>query len=176
MAIIAKASGSSFVPCPEGAHAAVCVDVVDLGELEVTWGGTKKKQHKIRIVWQIAEVMADNKPYLASKRYTLSLHEKAGLRKDLESWRGKAFTEPELQGFDVEAVLSVPCLINVMHQKSQTNGETYANVTAVMRLPKGMEAPTPRNYVRVCERKPEDQPNEPPPSDFGGITDEDVPF
>ncbi len=150
MAIIAKASGGNFVPCPEGAHAAICVDVVDLGMLKVSFGGKDKVQHKIRVVWQIGEVMADNKPYIAQKRYTLSLHEKAALRKDLESWRGRAFTEAELNGFDVETILGIACLINVMHAKR--DGETYANVTAVMRLPKGMEAPTQRDYVRVCDR------------------------
>lgn len=177
MPIIAKSSGSNFVPCPEGAHAAVCVDVVDLGMMKVSFGGKEKTQHKIRIVWQIAEVMANNKPYNAQKRYTLSLHEKAALRKDLESWRGRAFTDKELEGFDVESVISVPCLINVMHQARE--GSTYANVTAVMRLPKGMEAPTQRDYVRVCDRAPAESVGESsdgPPIDFEGITDDDVPF
>src|SRR5579871_689871 len=171
MAIVAKASGSSFVPCPEGAHAAVCVDVVDLGMLKVSFGGKDKTQHKIRIVWQIADVMPNNKPYVAQKRYTLSLHEKAALRKDLESWRGRAFTEAELQGFDVESVLAVPCLINVMHQKRDS--DTFANVTAVMRLPKGMEAPKARDYVRVCDRTPEANGDGdsygPPPNDFADL-------
>ena len=34
--------------------------------------------------------------------YTLCLHERAALRKDLESWRGRKFTEQELDGFDLE--------------------------------------------------------------------------
>jgi hypothetical protein len=176
MSIIAKASGGNFIPAPEGTWSAVCVDVVDLGVIESDWGGEKKKQHKIRIVWQIEEVMADNRPYVAGRRYTLSLHKKATLRKDLESWRGRQFTPEELEGFDVETVIDVPCLLNIIQEKK--DGETYSNVTGIMRLPKGMVAIKPRDYVRVKDRKPQDQTGrhyDSDPNEFG-ITDDDVPF
>lgn len=171
MAIIAKAGGGNFVPCPPGQHAAVCCDVVDMGLLEVNWGGKVKKQHKIRIVWQIEEVMPDNRPYIAQKRYTLSLHKKAGLRADLEAWRGRPFTDEELQGFDVETVIGAPCLLNV--QQVLKDGETYSNVTTLMKLPKGMNTLKVRDYVRVCDREPtQGEPQEP----FGEMQDDDIPF
>lgn len=176
MAIIAKASGSSFVPAPAGTHSAVCVDVVDLGMLEVTFANKAKKQHKINVVWQIGEVRNDNKPYQVQKRYTLSLHEKAGLRKDLESWRGRPFTQGELEGFDVESVLSAPCMLNVIHNVK--DGSTYANVTAVMKLPKGLTAPTPRDYMRVCDR-PKTEGEGAPMPEYGEqpmYSDDEVPF
>ncbi len=185
MAIIAKASGTNFIPAPPGTHAAVCCDVVDLGNLEVAFGGKKKTQHKVRIVWQIAEDRADGKPYSTSKRYTLSLHEKASLRKDLESWRGRKFTDQELEGFDLEVLLGVHCLLNIIEEKK--DGQTYSNVTSIMRLPKGMAAISIRDYVRVCDRKPaegEAAPPEmgdvPPPEGewdrYHGGDDDSVPF
>src|ERR1035438_8955142 len=155
MPIIATAGKSrDFIPAPGGAHAGVCCDVVDLGKLKVSYGGKEKIQHKVRIVWQIAEVMADNKPFTVSKRYTLSLHKKAALLKDLESWRGIPFTDDQLQAFDLETLISAPCLLNVMQVVKE--GDTYANVTTLMRLPKSMEAPKIRDYIRVKDRKPED--------------------
>lgn len=176
MPIIAKRTSSNeFVPAPSGAHAAVCVDVVDLGILEVNYGGKTKKQHKIRVVWQISENMGDGKPFIVQKRYTLSLHEKAGLTKDLESWRGRSFTEEEANGFDVETIIGVPCMVNVIQQ--QKEGSTYANITAVMRLPKGMTILNVRDYIRVKDRKPEDGPQSEQGEPIGwGITDDDVPF
>jgi hypothetical protein len=174
MAIVAKASGANFIPAPTGAHSAVCVDVVDLGMLEVAFGGKKKTQHKIRIVWQIAEVMADNRPFIVQKRYTLSLHEKAALRKDLESWRGREFTATELEGFDVETVIGVACLLNVIQQKKDSS--TYANVTSIMRLPKGMEPVKARDYVRVVDRQPEDAAREAEQQGDWTPMDDDVPF
>src|ERR1039458_9745361 len=107
MPIIAKSSGTSYPPAPQGTHAAVCVDVIDLGMLKVAFGGKEKTQHKIRVVWQIEELRDDGKPHQVSRRYTNSLHEKAALRKDLESWRGNPFTPSELEGFDLEVLLSV---------------------------------------------------------------------
>lgn len=174
MPIIAKSSGTNFIPAPAGAHSAVCVDVVDLGILEVSFGGKTKKQHKIRIVWQIEEVMGDNRPFIVQKRYTLSLHEKASLRKDLESWRGRQFSTEELDGFDVEKLLGVPCLLNVIQESK--NGDTFSNVTSIMRLPKGMNPLKPRDYVRVCDRTPEEANGQPQDEAEWIPTDDDVPF
>src|SRR5688572_414981 len=107
MAIVAtaKSEGTNFQPAPAGVHQAVCVDVVDLGILDVTWQGQTKKQHKVNVAWQINEDRDDGKPFLVFKRYTLSLSEKANLRKDLESWRGRKFTRDEEMGFDVEKLI-----------------------------------------------------------------------
>lgn len=174
MAIIAKASGGGeFTLCPEGAHASTCVDVIDLGMVETEFNGEKKKQHKVRIVWQTGEINPDNgKPFLAGKRYTNSLHEKATLRKDLESWRGRAFTKQELTGFDLENLLSAPALLNVIHEAR--SGKTYDNVTTIMRLPRGMAAPEATDYVRKCDRTPEAPTNI--DVETYAPNDDDVPF
>jgi len=176
MAIVAKASGDgqTFTPAPAGVHQAVCVDVVDLGLLDVTWQGVKKTQHKVNVAWQIAEDRDDGKPYLVFKRYTLSLSEKANLRKDLESWRGKKFTRDEEMGFDIERLIGVNCLLNITH--NEVKDKTYANVVSIMPLVKGMPTISARDYVRKMDRQPEeaaapsrDDEHEPPP-----ITDEDI--
>lgn len=181
MAIYAKASGGGqeYTPAPAGAHAAVCCDVVDLGILEVTFGGKTKKQHKVNIFWQIAEDRDDGKPFMVRKRYTLSLHEKASLRKDLEAWRGRAFTPQELEGFDLEQLLGKPCMLSIIHAPKPDGGGTWANVAAIMKLGKGMAAISVRDYVRQQDRE-EAQPDGPPPPDIDtegmGISDDDIPF
>jgi hypothetical protein len=170
MPIIAKAGGN-FTPAPAGTHSAVCVDVIDLGMIEVTYLGKTQRKHKIVLVWQIDENMDDGKPFLVRRRYTCSLHEKATLRRDLESWRGRGFTDKDLQAFDLETLLAVPCLLNVIQETR--NGSIFANVAGVMRLPKGMAALVPRDYVRVCDRPPA-QGDE---ADNGlEAPDDDVPF
>ena len=171
MAIIATAGNStSFKPAPVGVHQGICVDVVDMGILEVTYAGQTKKQHKVRLVWQIEETMEDGKPYIVQKRYTLSLNEKATLRKELESWRGRPFTDDELHngGFDVETVIGANCLLNVM--QVQKNGETYANVTAVMPVKKGMSKLSVRDYVRAKDRTDANGRDDEP------LSADDIPF
>lgn len=168
MPIIAKRTERSFIPCPAGLHPAVCVDVVDLGVLKVTFSNETKVQHKCKIVWQTADEMPDGKPFLVQRRYTLSLSEKSSLRKDLESWRGKPFTDEELDGFDLEKLIGANCQLNVVHD--QKNGDTYANVTTVVPLGRGMVKIKPRDYIRVQDRDPRDGAAK------TEITDEDIPF
>jgi hypothetical protein len=189
MPIIAKASGdsSSFTPAPAGVHQAVCVDVIDKGMVKSTFldkAGNPKMQHKIAIAWQINEDRDDGKRFVIYKRYTLSLNEKATLRKDLESWRGRAFTRDEEMGFDVETIIGANCLLNLQH--NTVGDKTYANVMSVMPLMKGMPKIAPTAYERPAEghangNEPEQShdddpmPNEPPPA-VEELTDDDIPF
>src|SRR5215472_2508299 len=126
MPIIAKA-GWDFVPAPEGSHSAVCVDVVDLGVLELTFNGITERKHMVRFVWQIDENMENGKPFTVSRRFTLSLHKKAALRAAIESWLGRKLTEAELRWFDLEDLISSACLLNVVH--AARDGSTFANVS-----------------------------------------------
>ena len=177
MPIIAQDSGGKdFKPAPEGLHAAVCVDVVDLGVMENKFN-PDKPQHKCRIIWQLEERDPENndKRFVVARMYTISLNEKATLRKDLESWRGRAFTEEELNGWDVESVITVPALINVVHNAA--NGSVYANVATIMRVPKGMPIPAiDPTYVRVQDRPKDENAGAPPNDADWQVTDDDVPF
>ena len=149
--VVSAGESRTFTPAPQGLHQAVCVDVIDMGVLEVTYGGKTKKQRKIRLAWQIDEDMDDGKPFLVQKRYTASLHEKATLRKELESWRGKPFTDDELAAFDMERLLGVNCQLNIQH--TVKGGETYANVVSIVPLGKNMPKIDGRDYVRMQDRE-----------------------
>jgi hypothetical protein len=175
MAIVAK-KGATYPVCPGGSHIGVCIDVVDLGMVKSTYSGKTKTQHKIRIIWSVGELRDDGKPHQVSKRYTLSLHEKSALRKDLESWRGQPFTDAQLEGWDVEGVIGVGAMLSVV--ENAQGGSIYANVAAIMLPPKGMALPiADPSYVRV-----QDRPKEPGKVDEGPqvgeweATDDDVPF
>ncbi len=150
MAIYAKAP-KKRVPAPAGLHRAVCVDVIDKG-LKTGQFGTKPK---VVLVFELEELHPDfGTPYRVSQWYTNSLHEKAILCQHLESWRGRAFTEEE-KPFDLERLIGVPCLLNVVHRES--NGTTYADVAAILPMPKGQEPlQASGHYVRVVDR--DDQP------------------
>ena len=175
MPIIAKAGSAKFAPAPEGPQQAVCVDIVDLGLVEQTWGEETTEKPMVRLVWHSAEIDPETaEPFQIQKRYTLSLHEKASLRKDLEAWRGRAFTDEELAGFDLEKLIGVNAFLSITHNVSK--GTTYANVTSLMRLPNGMTPlPVTPGYVRMCDREDADAP--PDRSDAGTPDDDDsIPF
>ena len=146
---MAKATGGGdFTPAPQGTHLALCNMVVDLGVQESTYKGETKNQHQVYVRWELPHeriTWQDDSgehegPVVVGKIYTLSLHEKANLRKDLEAWRGRAFTAAELEGFDLFNLLGVACQITVTH-KDREGGGVYANVTGVAGVPKGMDKP-----------------------------------
>jgi len=134
-------------PIEAGAYAAVCDMLVDLG-VQPSPGGQFAPKRTLLLRFQIpserVEITKDGEtkslPAVISRTVGLSLNEKATLRQLLQSWRGRAFTPEELKKFDLVNVLGKPAFINITHA---VKGEkTYANLTSIMPLPKGMPAPT----------------------------------
>jgi hypothetical protein len=146
MGITAKTTQSNFELVPSGSHIARCYSMVEIGTVTENYKGELKTLHKVRITWELpleTKVFNPEKgeqPFSVSKEYTLSMHEKSNLRKDLSSWRGRGFTEEEASAFDITKLLGVPCMVNVVHNTAQ-NGNTYANVLAISPLPKGTQCP-----------------------------------
>ena len=154
MLIAKDNSESKFtkLPLPEaGTTQAVCCAVWDLGLQKTSFAGEEKVQHKIIIAWEITEKINapeseyNGKPYMLNKKYTLSLGEKANLRKDLASWRGIPFTEDELKnGFDLDKLYGANCYIGIKHEPDRIDPKkVYANVTAILPIPKGLAKITP---------------------------------
>jgi hypothetical protein len=136
-----KPNETDFTPPPAGTHLATCYRVIDLGTQLTEFQGQQKKQHKIMISWELPnEPMEDGTPFSVHQRYTFSMSEKANLRHHLEAWRGKPFVDSDFGqgGFQIEKIIGAGCMLNVLH--ATKNGKTYANITAVMSLPKGTKA------------------------------------
>ncbi len=148
MALIAKDNKTTFTPAPEGLHQAVCVDVIDLGLVKTQWG----EKHKVELVWQLDQNNPETgKRFTVRKRYGLSLHSKAVLRMDLESWRGKKFSPQELEGFDLEKLLGINGQVQVVHTLSD-DGRIFGNVQAVVPIGKGMTKLRAEDYTRMKDR------------------------
>ena len=153
MAFIAKDSGGGdFKKVPPGAYIGRCYSLIDLGTQLSSGQYGEKMQHKIRIGWELfgedeqgnpLTVTVDGRemPMTISKSYTVSLHEKAGLRKDLAAWRGRDFTEEEAKAFDVSKLLGAYCMVNVT--TSENNGKTYSNVAGLTPLPGALKNAKP---------------------------------
>jgi hypothetical protein len=145
MAIIAESTGgSNYEPVEAGTYAARCYSMVYLGTLDEKFQGQEKTQKKVRLTFELPtelKVFKEEKgeqPCVLSKEFTLSMHEKSGLRKFLQNWRGKAFTEDEAKKFDITVLLGKPCMLSVIHKTSAANGKTYAEIAGVSTLMKGM--------------------------------------
>jgi hypothetical protein len=166
--IIVKDTSTDFEPAPEGAWRAVCTDVVELGLIHTQFGD----KPMIRIAFEIEEVNPKNgKPFMVSQRFGVTLSSKGRLRPFLESWRGKKFTDEELKGFDVEALIGANAQLAVVHNVN--DGKTFANIASVMKPARGMEKLNiSPGYIRVKDREPaaNGHADEPSPAD------DDIPF
>jgi hypothetical protein len=132
MTIIAKSGGEQSYPkVPIGVHKARCIKVIDLGTQRQEYSGEISWKRQILVIWELPEELNNDQPMTISKFYTLSLHEKSNLGKDLTSWRGRPFTETEKQGFDVEKLIGITCQVNVMHKD---NGKE--DISSIMPLGK----------------------------------------
>lgn len=144
--INATTNGTARELIPAGNYVARCYSMIHIGTVTEEIMGEKKRQNKCRITWELPSELRvfDEKkgeqPMVISKEYTLSMHEKANLRKDLESWRGKAFTDAQAKSFDITKLLGVPCMLNVIHKETR-DGKEFATISNISSLPKGFTCP-----------------------------------
>lgn len=131
--------GATYAPIPEDTYIAVCYGVIDLGmQYNERYGNSS---NKVMLLWELPDLQEEGQdlPRTFSQKYTASLNSKSALRRDLAAWRGRDFTDRELEAFDLRNILGVPCLLQIIHKES--NGRIYANLASITKLPKSMSAP-----------------------------------
>jgi hypothetical protein len=154
MSLFAESAGGSFKPVPAGMHLARCYRIIDLGTQKSEYEGKVNFLRKIKVVWEVhgtdddgTPIVTDKgEPFIITKDYTLSWGDKANLRKDLEAWRGKPFSQDEQRRFDLKNVLDKFCMINVQHKPRRTGDGVYANVVTVTPVPAPLKASMPKGF------------------------------
>jgi len=151
--IIAQNSGKTFKQAPAGNFVARCFQMVHYGTVEENFQGQTKKLNKVRISWELPTELEDfgkgvDQPHVISKDFTLSMNEKATLRKFLESWRGKAFTEAEANKFDVAKLIGAPCQLQIIKKQSKA-GREYSDISSIATLVKGVVCPATINPTLI---------------------------
>lgn len=138
---LSDTGGKEFEQAPIGNHVGRCIGMIDLGTQQGEYLGKTTHARKIVLRFElpnelISEGEFAGKPFVVSKFYTASLGEKANLRKDLSSWRGRDFTPDELMGFDSKNLLDKPCMVNVTRSE-----KGKAKISGLSPIPKGLQVP-----------------------------------
>jgi hypothetical protein len=166
MSFIARDTGGdgNFKTVPAGAFIGRCYELIDMGtQTNETGQYAGKSDHKIKIGFELfgddedgnpltTEVDGKEMPLTITKDYTVSLHEKANLRKELTAWRGKAFTPEESEAFDVSKLIGAYAMVNVTH-KTNDKGKTRANISGLSPLPSALKnaKPSPVHANRIFD-------------------------
>jgi hypothetical protein len=170
---VSEPEGGEVTLHPEGAFGAICADVYDVGTEQTQYG----PKDRVLIVWETTEQHPEfSGPHRVNRKYTASLHSQASLRHDLESWRGKPFSDDELKGFDLENLLGVPALLTIRH--TETGGQTYANVEHVAPPNDDVETPgeVSQGYIRIKNREDTYDGQGAQPDDTFPEDKDDLPF
>jgi len=139
--INAKGSDSKFRPHPSGQFIGVCVDTIDLGDNVETFAGQPSKlAHKCALVFRTGERNEETGDYIdIGREFTVSMGEKANLRKFLEQWRGKAYDAEQIEaGVPLHKLTNQAGLLTVAQETSK-QGRKYAKITACVGVPKQMK-------------------------------------
>ena len=115
----------------EGETSAVCFAVVDCGMQHYEYQGKEGIKPQVALGFRIS----------TGQRYwkllTLSLSQNANLRGELEAWRGKAFTEEELKGFDLVKLIGVSCRLSLVKKGDYLNPGKIGKATEKLTLEPG---------------------------------------
>jgi hypothetical protein len=121
---------------PSGPHNGVCQLIADLGLQETPYGDKHKVYFRFEVPGERIQYEKDgveyDVPMSIGATYTLSLNERANLRKFLEAWRGKQFTKEELEGFELTNLLGKPVML-IVTNKIDKEGKTRAYIDTATR-------------------------------------------
>ena len=121
--------------------AARCIDVINLGPTVIKAFKPTDKDYlceKVVLIFFAGERDENGKPLYLKNEFTLTMGSRGRLRPFLESWRGEKYTdEVAKKGIAIEKLFGAPALVSVGHE--QSGDKTYANITSIAPLPKGMK-------------------------------------
>lgn len=147
--ILAKGTESKYKAHEEGQFVAQCVDTIDLGEHVHAFAGDDSYiEQKCALVFRTGEKNAETGEYIdVNQEFTVSMSEKAKLRKFLEQWRGKAYTPDQIKaGVPLEKLTGNQGLLTIAQRQNKAGTRTYAEIKACVGIPKMMVS-TVTNYA-----------------------------
>jgi hypothetical protein len=141
LTISSEGNAENLPKLDKGIYLATCFRIVDLGTSDQEYKGEVSKKTRVHISFEVTQAvdpnsnevkMEDGRPYSVSKTYTASLFEAATLRKHLENWRDKSFTQEELNGFDISNLLGCTAKVEVGH--TEANGDFPGGNPKIVRI------------------------------------------
>jgi hypothetical protein len=131
--IMVSASSEGHKGLEPGIYNARCDLIADLGMQETDFGIKPKIYIRFAVPDQVLEDQDGNKFQMSIGRsVTASLSKKSNLRKMLEGWRGKPFTDEELKAFEITKLLNAPATL-VVATFVTPSGEERSKIENVLR-------------------------------------------
>lgn len=140
---------------PEGNHPARIYEIIEIGTVEGSWMGNPKMTHNVRVGFEFPTkkfIFNEEKgpqPFVLSREMSLSMGEKANLRKIADAVEGKKLTDDEANAYDILTMIGKPLLVTVSHTEPNETGVQYANATTFSAVIEGLTVAPQVNPSRV---------------------------
>ncbi len=148
---VVGAGGTPIAPIEAGVYHGVLVGIYDIGTQPSTYLGQETQKRKGVVVWELVGLRISgtdpqsgesyDRPRTLSSRYTLSMGDKAKLRRDVEAVQGKRMTREEAAKFDLSSLLGMNAQLQITTRP--VDGKVYTDIQSVMALMKGQKPVEP---------------------------------
>ena len=144
----AKGNGKEFEVATEMIQQAVIADVVDKGMVPNKFKpGTE--QHKCYFTWVLEEVDSEGRNKRVFESFTVSLHEKASLRKRLKEFGVQITPDTQL---DLDSLIGTKRTL-VLSAEDGTDGSPYIKILATQAIKGASRVEIPADFVRKQDKK-----------------------
>ncbi len=126
--------GSDYTPVPTGLHLGICFQIVGLGNQEFKGNVTPR----VWIGFELPDVLIKGKPMTIGKEYALFVGGKSKLGEMLKSWRGKPFTDEEMEAFEVTSIAGKIGQVNVTAKESDRSKTEIGLVLGLIQAQKDL--------------------------------------
>ncbi len=136
---------------PPGNHLARLIEIIYIGTQKSEQYGNES--FKIRMKWELPNEKAvfkegdTEKPFVVSKKMTLSMGGKSTLRPFAEGMLGTTLKDEEAYAFDIDELIGCACMLYVTIDEK--GDATYVNINNATPVPKGMVCPPPFNDIKI---------------------------
>lgn len=129
-------------PVAPGVYIAVCVYSIDLGEQLCEYKDKAKSyNNQVQLVFELigetVEIDGKQEARTLSRTFNIARSKNAGLRKFVQSWMARQFSDEEFGELDIDDFVGQPAQLSVILNDT---GE-YANIDSIMQLPRGSAPP-----------------------------------
>lgn len=135
--LTAAAPKKKYELCPEGSYQACITRAYYCGTHANKFDPKNPPQKKIVFAFELDEPLTDGSGnHVMSTTVTFSLNEKSGLTKLLKPVMGSSYPDKPGQNLDINSLIDMRVMVGVTH--SVNGDKTYANISGLTRVPRGM--------------------------------------
>jgi hypothetical protein len=122
----------------EGSHLAKVVGLIDMGTHVSIFKEKERKNKKVLFIYELQTKMKNGEPFILSKEYSQSMHEKATLRAHSFAYLKKKIRDSDIPTFSFKNFLGIYVELYIDHITKE--GKTFSKITDISKTNEKFES------------------------------------